>query len=139
MTEPAITLDPEQRALVKDTIADHCRIRGWHHHVAKCRSNHVHVVVTAPECDPKEVRDQLKAWCTRCLKDLERIRRPQVTKIRENWWTEGGSKRVLNTEADLDTAIRYVRECQDRPKEPGHAGSMPTRARRASEGEARPT
>src|SRR5207245_4454228 len=28
MTEPALTLDTEQRCLVEDTIADHCRIRG---------------------------------------------------------------------------------------------------------------
>src|SRR5437667_5485845 len=39
MTEPALTLDVEQRRLVEDTIADHCRIRGWHlHAVTRVRS-----------------------------------------------------------------------------------------------------
>ena len=45
MTEDACLLDDEQRRLVEGTIADHCRIRGWHLHVVNCRTNHVHVVV----------------------------------------------------------------------------------------------
>jgi hypothetical protein len=36
-------------------------------HAVNCRSNHVHVVVTANR-DPDEVREQFKAWCTRRLK-----------------------------------------------------------------------
>src|SRR5689334_24966758 len=48
MTEPALTLNPEQRRTVEKTIADHCRIRGWHLHAVNARTRHVHVVVTAP-------------------------------------------------------------------------------------------
>src|SRR5437660_12286167 len=33
MTEEACILDEEQRELVEQTIADHCRIRGWELHV----------------------------------------------------------------------------------------------------------
>ena len=29
MTEPALTLNAEQRLIVEQTIADHCRIRDW--------------------------------------------------------------------------------------------------------------
>jgi len=108
MTEPACTLDDEQRALVEKTIQDHCRIRKWHLHVVNCRTNHVHVVVSAP-CDPKTIRDQLKAWCTRKLKELQRSRRERV---RENWWTEGGSRRYLGDDESLEAAIRYVRDGQ---------------------------
>ena len=34
MTESALTLDSEQRRIVEDTIAQHCRLRGWHLHAA---------------------------------------------------------------------------------------------------------
>src|SRR5580704_16263495 len=55
MTEDACILDPQQRTLVEQTIADHCRIRGWQLHAVNCRSNHVHVVVTAKR-KPEVVR-----------------------------------------------------------------------------------
>ncbi len=92
MTESALTLDVEQRCIVEDTIADHCRIRGWHLHARNCRTQHVHVVVTAPGVHPKVVMDQFKAWCTRRLKELERSRCPHDGVIRQSWWTQGGSK-----------------------------------------------
>src|SRR4051794_9632650 len=47
MAEDACLLDPEQRCLVEQTIADHRRIRGWDLHVVNCRTNHLHVVVAA--------------------------------------------------------------------------------------------
>src|SRR5215831_3239926 len=67
MTEDACLLDQDQRLVVEKTIADHCRIRGWKLHIVNCRTNHVHVVVTANR-DPDDVHDQIKAWCTRRLK-----------------------------------------------------------------------
>jgi REP element-mobilizing transposase RayT len=70
------------------------------------RSNHVHVVVTAPGYDPLTVTDQFKAWCTRLLK--------QNGETRENYWTEGASRRWINKEPDLDEVISYVVDAQDR-------------------------
>ena len=61
MTEPQLILDSTQRELVENTIADHCRHRGWHLHAVACRTNHVHVVVTAPGRNPEDVMDQFKA------------------------------------------------------------------------------
>ena len=106
MTEDACILDPEQRALVEKTIADHCQIRGWQLHAVNCRTNHLHVVVSAP-LHPDEIRKQFKAWCTRHLKELERTRRNLLIRtrsaseaipipIRENWWAERGSRRLRN-------------------------------------------
>ena len=112
MTESALTLDPEQRSLVEVTIADHCRIRAWHLHVVNCRTQHVHVVVTAPQRVPEVVMDQFKAWCTRRLKELQRSRRPANEAMRQSWWTQGGSKRWINDEKSLEAAIRYVLEGQ---------------------------
>ncbi|MBI2805935.1 MAG: transposase [Planctomycetes bacterium] len=81
MTEDACLLDHEQRQLVERQIAETCRFRGWELHAVNCRSNHVHVVVTADK-DPKAVRNDLKAWCTRRLKELETARRR--IPVREN-------------------------------------------------------
>jgi REP element-mobilizing transposase RayT len=66
---------------VEDTIHDHCRIRGWHLHAVNCRTNHAHVVVTAPDRDPEEVMDQFKAWCTRRLKEMLRSRGEPIREI----------------------------------------------------------
>jgi REP element-mobilizing transposase RayT len=118
MTEEVLTLDREQRHLVEKTITDHCRHRNWILHRASCRTQHVHVVVTAADRDPNEVMEQFKAWCTRRLKELEQRRFAKSRKPpgREKWWTEGGSKRRLYDEGSVEDAIRYVAEDQDRPR-----------------------
>jgi len=113
MTEPALTLDVEQRQLVETAITDHCRFRGWELHTVSARTQHVHVVVTAPGRTPKEVMDQFKAWCTRRLKERERSL--DKTHLRSNWWTQGGSKRWLNDIESLEAAIQYVAEGQGEP------------------------
>jgi REP element-mobilizing transposase RayT len=115
MTEPALTLDTEQRRVVEDTIAEHCRIRDWHLHAVNARTQHIHVVVTAPGRNPDDVMDQIKAWCTRRLKELERRRQPAGEKIRQNWWTQRGSKLWLNTTASLEEKTHYVLEEQGEP------------------------
>ena len=116
MVEPTCTLDAEQRRLVDATVADHCRIRGWQLHAVSCRSNHVHVVVSA-ECNPVDIRDQFKAWCTRKLKERQQ-RGKQAgegpEQIRQKWWTERGSQRYIADEDGLEAAILYVLEAQDR-------------------------
>ncbi len=125
MIEPALTLDAEQRRIVEDTIADHCRIRGWLLHAASARTQHVHVVVSAPERKPDDVMDQFKAWCSRKLGERVRSQQSAGEQPRRNWWTQGGSKRWLNDEGDLEAAVLYVREGQ------GEATPRPT-ARRES-------
>jgi REP element-mobilizing transposase RayT len=118
MTEGACVLDDEQRRVVERTIREHCQIRGWTLHAVNCRTNHLHVVVTAQR-HPDEVREQFKAWCTRKLKALERSRgdtnptRKRGRSIRENWWAERGSKRYINDEESLEAAVLYVRDGQD--------------------------
>ena len=106
MTESEFRLSPDHQAIVEATIRKHCNIRGWHLHVVNPRTNHVHVVVTARDVDPKTVRDQFKAWCTRKLREAG-VNRKHI-------WTEGGSKRSVNTESDLATVIEYASEAQDR-------------------------
>src|SRR5262249_30042120 len=90
MIEDACVLDDEQRRIVEMTIVKHCAIRSWELHAVNCRTNHVHVVVSANQA-PKDVREQLMAWCTRKLKEFERARSADpAAAVRENWWTERG-------------------------------------------------
>lgn len=107
MTEDVCLLEEPQRHAVEFQIAETCQHRGWHLHAVNCRSNHVHVVVTAANTRPKKIRADLKAWATRCLKD-------QFDNTRENWWADRGSIRFLNSETSLEAAVIYVRDAQDR-------------------------
>lgn len=116
MAENACRLDPEQRRAVEEQTAETCRLRNWKLHAINCRSNHVHVVVSAAD-HPKEVRRQIKAWCSRRLKALETTRLAAARKsmpIREHWWAERGSGRYINDLESLEAAILYVRDGQDK-------------------------
>jgi len=120
MTEEPIVLTVQQRTIVEETIAKHCEIRYWYLHAVNCRSNHCHVVVTASNHNGEQVRDQLKAWCTRRLKQAAEQesmkaegRKPSGDSARENWWTRNGSVRYLFDNASLEAAIRYTLDAQD--------------------------
>jgi len=113
LTDDDCQLDVQQRHLVEETIAGHCLFRGWTLHAVNCRTNHVHVVVTA-SAHPDAVRTQFKAWCTRRLKELDVARGVHIS--REQWWAERGNKRYINDMASLEAAIQYVRDAQDSPR-----------------------
>lgn len=115
LTESPLTLDVEQRRIVEDTIRAHCRIRGWHLHAVSARTQHVHVVVTAPGRRPEDAMDQFKAWCTRRLKERERLRQSVPGAIRQNWWTQRGSHRWINDTNGLADAALYVLDGQGEP------------------------
>ena len=104
---PIMLLDQRGREIVNDIIARHCVIRSWHLWIANARSNHVHVVVSAPSHRGNIVRDQLKANGTKALRDSipKFLNRPV--------WTEGGDWQCVDTESDLDEVIRYASEAQD--------------------------
>jgi REP element-mobilizing transposase RayT len=108
MVQPTLVLDSSQRGAVVRVIGTHCEIRHWALHAVNCRAQHVHVVVTAPDVSPDDVLSQLKAWASRHLKTLD------VHGGRTKWWTEGGSKRWIYEETDLESVVAYVNECQDK-------------------------
>ena len=118
MTEDACRLSAGQREVVQRQIAETCRHRGWRLHAVNCRSNHVHVVVSAGDTPPKKIRAHLKAWATRCLKQhAHSLADPSGSDAnRENWWAERGSIRFLYGELSLEAAIVYVMEYQDIPR-----------------------
>ena len=91
-------------------------MRGWTLYTVNCRSNHVHVIV-AGDREPKEIREQFKAWCTRRLKALQQERlRPlsahdsSAAAIRQKWWAERGSALYVNDEEGLEAvSTTYAR------------------------------
>ena len=103
-----ILLTDDHRKVVESEIECHCENRGWRLWVANPRTNHVHVVVTASGYTGDKVRDQLKANCTRGIREIDSrfVDRPV--------WTTKGDVQFLKTDDDLEQAILYSGETQDR-------------------------
>ena len=107
MTEKQCLLSAAEREIVIAQIRETCDYRGWTLFAADCRSNHAHVVVGVADADPKKIRIDLKAWCTRRLKEKSDANR-------DNWWAERGSIRWVWNEDSLATVVDYVTDAQNR-------------------------
>ncbi|HEX4588901.1 MAG TPA: hypothetical protein VH120_03170 [Gemmataceae bacterium] len=110
MTGDFIVLTPEQRAIVDQVVVDHCRIRNWVLHARNVRTNHVHLVLSAP-VHPRVIREQLKAWASRRLSDAAALR-GHGRDGRRRWWTEKGDIEWIRDEDNLERVIHYVLELQ---------------------------
>ena len=108
LKHPILLLNQEQRNCVDAEIQRLSDYRGWRLWASAARSNHVHVVVHARGFSGSKVRDQLKANCTRVLRERWRefVDRPV--------WSEGGDWECVNDENGLEAVIQYVTEAQDR-------------------------
>jgi hypothetical protein len=111
-----LLLSRDQRKLVEAECKRHCQHRGWHVWTVNARASHVHIVVTANECSGRTVRDQLKANCTRALRERWNKFRDRAV------WTVLGDWQCINSESDLETVCLYVREAQDRMQFKSAAG-----------------
>jgi REP element-mobilizing transposase RayT len=107
MAGEAVLLRPHDRETVEGACREHCEFRGWHLFAVSARTNHVHVVVAA-DVSPKKVRDQLKANCTR------RLRNQAQPLVSERTWTRGGDCSLLDGDDEVEAAVNYVNEAQDR-------------------------
>jgi REP element-mobilizing transposase RayT len=101
-------LDQAQQTVVEQEIERHCEKRDWKLWAKSARTNHVHAVVTAPEYAGNKVRDQLKANATRGLREHWEVFRERPI------WTTLGDWQCINSEEDLETAVLYVSEAQNR-------------------------
>ncbi len=101
LREDPCLLIPAQRDAVEAVIRRHCEIRGWTPHAIAVRTNHVHVVVTAPGVHPEKARTELKTWGTRALKNSDATGR-------ERWWADGGDICYINDDAALEQTRDYV-------------------------------
>ncbi len=109
LASSAVSLGLTQRELVVATITRHCQHREWTLFAVSCRSQHVHVVVSAPTHQPATVSRQLKTWAARALAaDSTPARRI---------WTRGCSRRRIYDERALQAVVQYVTECQDGPRD----------------------
>lgn len=100
------TLGPEARAVVDSCIRAHVSIRSWNLHALNVRTNHVHVVVTAP-APPEKVMGEFKARCTRRLRESTLVAQDQCVRTRH------GSTRYLWQVPHVEAAVNYVLEAQD--------------------------
>lgn len=107
MAEGACLLSPREREIVEAQVAETCTHRGWRLYGVNCRSNHMHLVIGAINTSPKKIRNDIKAWCTRRLRE-------QSNPDRMHWWAERGSQRFVFDETSLSHAVQYVIEAQDR-------------------------
>ena len=108
LNHDVILLNNAHRDAVQHEIEVHSQRRGWKLWVANARTNHVHVVVTTPGFAGDKVRDQLKANCTRGIREIDNrfVDRPV--------WTTKGDVQFLKSDDDLEKAIEYAGEAQDR-------------------------
>ena len=110
LTFDVVLLSHEHRQVVESECERHCDHRQWKLWAVNARSNHVHVVATAVNYSGKTVCDQLKANCTRALRQFDSgFRDRQV-------WSVGGDWECINSIDDVDVVCQYVREAQDRKR-----------------------
>ncbi len=100
-----VLLEPHDRKAVEEACQSHCDFRTWKLLAVNARTNHVHAVVIV-DVDPTKARDQLKANCTRVL------RQQAIPLIHDRTWTRAGDCEVLQTEEAVRAAVTYVLEGQ---------------------------
>lgn len=100
-----VTFDADQRSVVQRTILAVCAHNDWSVHELNVRSNHVHLIVSAPQ-RPEQVMRSLKAWCTRRLKEAASLA-PSIDP-----WSRHGSTRHLWKAESLAAACEYARDGQ---------------------------
>jgi hypothetical protein len=110
MRQEPYVLDEVRRRIVLRTIQEVAAHRGWNLGAVHVRSTHVHVVITA-SCRPEKVMIDLKAWCSRRLREA-----CKETADRDRW-TQHGSTRYLNDEESFVAAVKYVLDNQGDPME----------------------
>ena len=108
LNHDVVLLNSEMRVVAKSALLEACRIRQWTTWAVNVRSNHVHVVLTAPDYAPTVVRDQLKAKATRDLRQCFDIWKDRPV------WSAKGDIEFMDTEKDIDDCAIYVLEAQDR-------------------------
>lgn len=101
-------LDGPRRRVVLRTVREVARHRGWTLWAVHVRTNHVHIVITAPS-KPEKLMSDFKAWASR------RLREAYGESADRDRWTQHGSTLWLNTEEGLREKIEYVVERQGVP------------------------
>jgi REP element-mobilizing transposase RayT len=99
-----LIFDAAMRRVIRQTIEEVCRHRQWNLLRVNVRTNHMHAVVVA-NADASRVLKDLKAWCTRRLREAGLVGDRPV-------WTDQGSTRKLFDGDDVGGAVDYVKNRQ---------------------------
>jgi REP element-mobilizing transposase RayT len=103
-----VELDASRRDATEMAVRETCAARGWLLRAVNVRTNHVHVVVSAG-CRPEPVLKGFKANATRLMRERGCWLHPHGP------WSEGGSRRYLWTERNVEMAVAYVVDGQGGP------------------------
>jgi hypothetical protein len=101
MRQEPYLLDEPRREVVLRTILEVARHRKWRLWAVHVRTNHVHILVSAPSA-PGKVMSDFKAWCSR------RLRENFGENADRDRWTQHGSTKYIFNEGGLDEKIAYV-------------------------------
>ena len=101
MSDYALRLTDEQRALVKQAIEEVCHHRGYELWAVNVLSNHFHVVVSA-RSKPEPIADAFKSYASR------KLRKARLIRLDIKLWARGRSRRYLWKAKHLSRAINYV-------------------------------
>ena len=104
---PPLTFTERQRSAVRAAVEEASGFRHWHLAAMNVRTNHVHVVLAAPQHKPEQVMTTLKAYATRRLR-LEGLIGPN-----RPVWSRHGSTRYLWSERQVTDTCAYVVYGQD--------------------------
>ena len=108
LQQQPVRLDSRRRPIVEAAIRETCLIRTWQLWTINVRTNHVHVVISAPK-NPKAILSALKANATRALKEAG------IWTSELSPWSFGGSRKYLWDDDELADAIAYVESAQGDP------------------------
>ena len=100
MKSRSVVLDARMRDVVHSTISEACEFRGWEVVALNVRTNHIHLVVSAP-LPGHDVMTALKARATRALREAGMIGATAL-------WARGGSARILFDDGAFTAALDYV-------------------------------
>lgn len=101
----SVVFSQDQRSAVDAAIRERCMFAQWELHALNVRTNHVHVVVTAPMA-PELVMNSFKTWATR------RLRHQALLAADAKIWARHGSTRYVRDEAGLAAVCEYTLERQ---------------------------
>jgi REP element-mobilizing transposase RayT len=105
LPEQPYTLDAPRRQLALEAICAIAQQKGWLLHAVHVRSNHVHIVVTAPG-SPERVMNDFKTSASRRLNKAYPFERDRIR------WTRHGSTRYLWTSDAVAEKVEYVLDGQ---------------------------
>lgn len=108
MKAKALIFAPSQRALAANAIRRECEFRGWNLLAVNVLSNHAHAVLGGTEEDSRTIVKNLKSRATANLRCAGETLQTQPV------WAGGGSRKFLWTVRQVNAAIAYVNQGQDR-------------------------